>query len=360
MEARGLNHGRLSLHFRAEAFLATAVDEQHVQSEPSLAFRILSTSRDGKYLYGVTQTVMPGTRGFGAARLRSLPLFTRAIIVVIIVFWAAGLPSAWKVRDWAALVPDRVSLKKAYRLSTFPLVHLNVIHAALNVAALTPLMERFENEHGTLTTLSLFFGREDKTFGCFWLVADLSSALTTLPAILYLVIERGILRSNNAVAGASVWVFLLLGVEAIRTYRTDPHLIIGGYHFPTWITPLLMIFVVAVLIPNTSLLGHLCGALVGYICEMKAASPCVSSGLTADYQLCCQVGLGYLKFLAPPEKALRWIEARLNLLAVLPHYVSVDQKTYGRFGILPSSNRSGSAVTEIVGGTQRVGPRAAS
>lgn len=48
----------------------------------------------------------------------------------------------------------------AYRLSTFPLIHLNFIHALLNVLALTPLMERFEAEYGTLTTLALFFGRK--------------------------------------------------------------------------------------------------------------------------------------------------------------------------------------------------------
>jgi len=54
----------------------------------------------------------------------------------------------------------------------------------------------------------------------------------------------------------------------------------------------------------------------------------------------CTVGLGYLKFLSPPEWALRWVENRLNLLARLPHYVSVDQKTYGRFGVLPSANQS--------------------
>lgn len=61
-------------------------------------------------------------------------------------------------------------------------------------------------------------------------------------------------------------------------------------------------------------------------------------------------GLGYVKLLAPPEWALRWIESRLNLLAILPHYVSVDQKTYGRFGVLPSTNRPvGGAPTELVG-----------
>jgi len=50
------------------------------------------------------------------------------------------------------------------------------------------------------------------------------------------------------------------------------------------------------------------------------------------------VGLGYIKFLAPPEKVSRWIEGKLNLLGRLPHYVSVDQKTYGRYGLLPTSN----------------------
>ncbi|KAJ9603720.1 putative rhomboid protease [Cladophialophora chaetospira] len=49
-------------------------------------------------------------------------------------------------------------------------------------------------------------------------------------------------------------------------------------------------------------------------------------------------GLGYIRFLAPPEKVLRWIEGKLNLLGRLPHYVSVDQKTYGRYGVLPTSS----------------------
>lgn len=47
-----------------------------------------------------------------------------------------------------------------YRLNTFPFIHLNIFHAILNVLALTPLLERFEHEHGTLTSVALFFGRE--------------------------------------------------------------------------------------------------------------------------------------------------------------------------------------------------------
>jgi len=56
-------------------------------------------------------------------------------------------------------------------------------------------------------------------------------------------------------------------------------------------------------------------------------------------------GLGYIRFLAPHDKILRFIEGKLNLLGRLPHYVSVDQKTYGRYGVLPST-----------AGSSRVGP----
>ena len=67
--------------------------------------------------------------------------------------------------------------------------------------------------------------------------------------------------------------------------------------------------------------------------------------------------------MAPPEKVLRWIEGKLNLLGRLPHYVSIDQKTYGRYGVLPTSNApNGSTAAEgpgsmsYLGTTQRLGP----
>ena len=69
-------------------------------------------------------------------------------------------------------------------------------------------------------------------------------------------------------------------------------------------------------------------------------------------------GLGYVKYIAPPDWILRWIEGRFNLLVILPHYVNIDKTTYGRFGVLPSTSRAGGspAATELVGSTQRLGP----
>lgn len=210
------------------------------------------------------------------------------------------------------------------------MLHKNVFHFLLNCIALTPLLERFEMENGTIVTLLLFTG----PFGL-------------LPGAIYTILERFIFRSNSAIIGASIWVFLLLCIEAIKTYRQNPAFKIGDYAIPTWTSPLFIIFVIHFLVPNTSLLGHLCGAVVGYLW-----------------------GLGWIKFLAPSEKILRWVEGKLNLLGRLPHYVSVDQKTYGRYGVLPTTSGSSPGVgpgrgtlgaangiaVGPVGGTQRLGP----
>jgi membrane associated rhomboid family serine protease len=218
-------------------------------------------------------------------------------------------------RQWAALVPEKVDLTSMYRLNTFPLMHIGVLHMVFNVIAFTPLLERFEAEFGTLVTLALFTG----PFGL-------------LPGGLYVLLERVILRSNTTVMGASIWVFLLLSSEAMKTHKTNPNFNIGPYKIPTWTTPLILIFIISFIVPNTSFIGHLCGALFGYLW-----------------------GLGYIKFLVPPEKALRWIETKLNLLARIPHYVSVDQKTYGRYGVLPSHASVAMAPRSPEPG-QRLGP----
>lgn len=135
----------------------------------------------------------------------------------------------------------------------------------------------------------------------------------------------------------SIWVFTLLAMEAVKTYKTNPHFLLGDFKIPTYITPMVLTLFVSVLIPNTSFLGHICGLGFGY-----------------------GWGLGYLRFLAPPEKILRWIEGKMNLLGRLPHYVSVDQKTYGRFGVLPSTTPISGTDSPIgmgyVASSQRLGP----
>jgi glycosylphosphatidylinositol transamidase len=155
-----------------------------------------------------------------------------------------------------------------YRLNTYPFIHAGFWHVILNVLALTPLLERFEAEHGTLTAVALFMGREYHLCCFCLLLAKLClSALSTFPAGLYILGEKFVLHRNTPVVGSSVWVFLLLGSESIRTFKSNPYFSLGPYKIPTWTSPLFACAFVSVLVSNVSFLGHLCAILVGYLCE---------------------------------------------------------------------------------------------
>lgn len=125
----------------------------------------------------------------------------------------------------------------------------------------------------------------------------------------------------------------------MRLARANPTFALGPYPIPTWTTPLITAAVLRVLVPGTtSLLGHLCALAVGYGCGVRKAK--------------------YMRWLSPPERALRWVEERGALLRRLPRYVSVDAKTYGRFGVLPTAGGPGAPGVQlgVVGSTQRLGP----
>ena len=66
----------------------------------------------------------------------------------------------------------------------------------------------------------------------------------------------------------SIWVFTLLAMEAVKTYKTNPYFQLGDQKIPTWITPLVMVVFVTFLVPNTSFLGHVCGLVFGYGCKL--------------------------------------------------------------------------------------------
>jgi membrane associated rhomboid family serine protease len=206
-------------------------------------------------------------------------------------------------------------LPTAHRLTTYPFLHLGIVHLLFNVISLTPLLSEFESQQGSINTLILFSG-----------------PFTTIPALLYVLIESFVLRHDTSVQGASLWVFILLSARFVHMAQATPHITLITYKIPTIIIPLLLVLITAILIPHTSLLGHLLGVATGYAW-----------------------GFGYLKFLVPPERALRWIEGKLNLLGRLPWYVSVDQKTFGRYGILDNGNNGNGGMGVEMSGGRRLG-----
>lgn len=273
-----------------------------------------------------------------------LPFLTRIILLAILLSWLAGLILPWFI-EAGALIPSQVSIFAgmilllvelyvetnkllAYRLNTFPIVHAGTLCTFVSLLPLVPLLERFESQYGTLVTGALFFG-----------------PFSTFPGVLYVLIDHVIFRADTPIQGSAVWIYLLLASEALILHRRHPSFKLGDVNLPIWPFPIPVLVFLHFLLPSAilrdSLLGNLCGCGIGYLFE-----------------------LGYLKFLVPPEKILRYIEGKLNLLGRLPHYVSVDQKVYGRYGsVLPmdeddggrgfrrSGERRGTPVLSMVNGT---------
>jgi predicted small secreted protein len=148
-------------------------------------------------------------------------------------------------------------------------------------------------------------------------------AFSTFPGVAYTLLSK-LLHTHTIVAGASMWSFILLTSTLYRSSLTTPLLSIPStpYNVPTAILPLILIVVVSVLDHSASLFGHLCAAAMGYAW-----------------------GAGFLKFLIPPEKILRWVEETFQLRQRLPgSYVSVERMTYGRYGVLGSQQGNGGVV----------------
>jgi hypothetical protein len=135
----------------------------------------------------------------------------------------------------------------------------------------------------------------------------------------------------------SVWGFLILGIEALKRNRASPYLVIYGQRtIPTWTAPLAMVVIAALFMPGSSMLGHLCGLAVGYVCTLSSFQPFPFPRSTQ--LIPHKVGMGYLNRLIPPDGVCRWIETKLKLKARVPYYVSIDQKAFGRGGVLPGTN----------------------
>ncbi|KAL7273641.1 putative rhomboid protease [Rhizina undulata] len=216
-----------------------------------------------------------------------LPVLTKvvALLIAVVHFLVMfGVPIA----EYFALDPKKMDLGQMHRLNTYPLVHIGLLHAVFNIVALTPLLERFEREVGTLKTLLLILG-----------------PLVTFPGMLYLALEFGVFQSREAVAGASALVFTLLGIEAVKTFAFRPYYSIGGYDFPTWATPIAWMVVIAFLAPSSSFVGHFCGLIIGYLYACR-----------------------YLRLLEPSEWVLSKVESKLHFLfSRIPHYVSLEKRT---------------------------------
>ncbi|ODV80742.1 rhomboid protein 2 [Suhomyces tanzawaensis NRRL Y-17324] len=193
-----------------------------------------------------------------------LPIFTFILLLANVGDWLSAVFSLYPG------APFKLDLN---RLSFYILFHRSFLHWFLNCLALATPMAIFERTHGTVYT--------GVTLNLLAAVAGLQYCVVGL-----------LFYPDTHVVGLSGVVFSFLSYVAVKEHQHRP---VYTYTFqsrtvsiPTLWTPLIFVTITAVLLPGSSLFGHLAGVSTGYL-----------------------LGLGYLKVLYPPSKVILWIERKL-------------------------------------------------
>ncbi|ODQ66227.1 hypothetical protein NADFUDRAFT_7061, partial [Nadsonia fulvescens var. elongata DSM 6958] len=132
------------------------------------------------------------------------------------------------------------------RLVTYTWVHLSVIHILLNVFILMSLLPKFERQFGTIrTSLTLI-------------------CLSIAPALIYCGLSL-LFFPHTLVGGASGIVFSLWGYYSYRDSLTTPTLQFSeNFAIPMWASPVFTLLITALLVPDSSFVGHFLGLIAGW------------------------------------------------------------------------------------------------
>ena len=190
-----------------------------------------------------------------SASLRSAwsltPTFTRSLLVALIAFHIVSLAVT---RGTAPICfnPSHPSLLSAL---LWPFFHAGIFHLVGNCAFLYSvgiLLERMR--------------------GSFWMAA-VTGLCTLLSSCLFmsisLILAHFNIGSNNCTLGFSGVLFSLhvirLFIESSDSSSTVPCF---SFSVPRLLQPFILLIAIYFLVPNSSLLGHLCGLFVGHLYEL--------------------------------------------------------------------------------------------
>ncbi|KAH3674820.1 hypothetical protein WICMUC_003023 [Wickerhamomyces mucosus] len=209
------------------------------------------------------------------------------------------------------LTPTALTQLDLNRISLYPLGHLSIFHLVFNLFAIVTPLSLFEKKHGTVYT------------------GVILNLLAVATAVLYSILGL-VFYPNAKVVGASAWVFSFSGFFAYKESLIKPTFQISpSYSLPTVATPLIPLVLIAILVPGSSLLGHLFGLVAGYA-----------------------LAYGLLNILVPPSKVIEWIEEKVDkLISLIPsqfkYYKEIDAKfnrsqdeyvSFLQTDILPTTN----------------------
>ncbi|ODQ44913.1 hypothetical protein PICMEDRAFT_73718 [Pichia membranifaciens NRRL Y-2026] len=160
------------------------------------------------------------------------------------------------VQSWALSPNSLIVEHKGVLLNAYPLVHESLVHLLFNVMVLHHTLSEFEVSHGSLHTAIIL-----NTLG---VVTGIAYTITE-----YILVQLGLANAailDTAILGSSGWVFAFITAHCCLKSITSPTTnIYASYNIPTLLVPLFYLAVSAVLVPNSSFLGHLISIILGVL-----------------------------------------------------------------------------------------------
>lgn len=207
-------------------------------------------------------------------RLHEYPALTVGLTIFTFLLLLIDSSNGYFLSDKFSLYPDAPLNFDLNRLSFYLLFHTGLFHYILNIISLIPLIYTFEKKNGTIYTgITL-------------------NILAVVAGLQYCLLGHWFFPEEHIIGLLGI-IFSFASYYAYKEHFSYPILYsfkISNFKIdiPTLVSPFIYLVIVAVIFPDSSFFGHLFAIFAGYF-----------------------LALGYINFMYPPPKVVKWIETKL-------------------------------------------------
>ncbi|VEU21300.1 DEKNAAC102361 [Brettanomyces naardenensis] len=183
-----------------------------------------------------------------------VPALTFVVTLFLVGVFIVSIFDDTLVDNWC-LFPEALFDFELTRFTTYPLVHTGFLHLFFNLVSLWAPMAQFEKMNGTVHTALVF------------------NILSVIVAVPYCILGY-FFYSDTTVVGASGLVFSFVAYFSyVNSLRHKTVKLFGRYEVPTISVPFVLLGIVFLLVPNSSLIGHFLGIIAGFILAQGWLAP---------------------------------------------------------------------------------------
>ncbi|KAJ4705480.1 Rhomboid family protein [Melia azedarach] len=185
----------------------------------------------------------------------NIPFFTSAVVIVCgaiyLICLLVGYDSFYEICFLPSAVISRFQVYRIYSSIVF---HGSLLHVLFNMLAFVPLGSELERIMGSIRML--------------YIIILLATSNAIFHLLIALVVGHNPLHSlehlmDECAIGFSGVIFSLIVIET-RLSGAQSRSVFGLFNVPANWYPLILLVLFQLLMPNVSLLGHLCGILSGF------------------------------------------------------------------------------------------------